>query len=158
MPEEFSAAAADRTADRRALMRVLAEAAPSEVCAALERLAPLPAHEEVRKPEVGLVMLRGRIGGDGAPFNVGEATVTRAAVRLDSGEIGFSYVLGRAVEKARAAALIDAIWQSAGGRSRVEAEVVGPLAEVQAQRAAAAARRTAATRVDFFTVARGEDA
>jgi len=156
--EQTAAAPADDTARRRAVMRVLAEADAREVNAALERLKPLPVYAEVRKPEVGLVMLRGRIGGDGAPFNVGEATVTRAAVRLESGEIGFSYLLGRAVEKARAAALIDAIWQSAGGRSRVEAEVVGPLAEVQARRAAAAARRTAATRVDFFTVARGEDA
>ncbi len=140
------------------MMRVLAEADTREVCAALERLQPLPAHAEVRKPEVGLVMLRGRIGGDGAPFNVGEATVTRAAVRLDSGEIGFSYVLGRAIEKARAAALIDAIWQSAEGRERVEADVVAPLAAAQAARAAEQAARIAATRVDFFTVARGEDA
>ncbi len=56
-------------------------------------------------------MLRGRIGGDGAPFNVGEATVTRAAVQLASGETGFGYVLGRDREKARLVALCDALWQ-----------------------------------------------
>jgi len=156
--EQTAAAPADDTARRRAVMRVLAEADAREVNAALERLKPLPVHAEVRKPEVGLVMLRGRIGGDGAPFNVGEATVTRAAVRLESGEIGFSYLLGRAVEKARAAALIDAIWQSTEGRARVESDVVAPLAAAQAERAAEQAGRTAATRVDFFTVARGEDA
>ena len=111
---------------------IVAEADAREVNAALERLKPLPVYAEVRKPEVGLVMLRGRIGGDGAPFNVGEATVTRAAVRLESGEIGFSYLLGRAIEKARAAALIDAIWQSTEGRARVEADVVAPLAAAQA--------------------------
>ena len=54
-------------------------------------MSPLavPRYEELRTAETGLVMLRGRIGGDGAPFNLGEATVTRAAVRLASGEVGF---------------------------------------------------------------------
>ena len=34
--------------------------------------------ELLRGPETGLVTVRGRIGGGGAPFNTGEATVTRA--------------------------------------------------------------------------------
>ena len=55
----------------------------------------MPAHEDLREPENGLVMVRGRIGGDGAPFNLGEATVSRAAVRLSTGEVGFGYTLGR---------------------------------------------------------------
>ena len=63
-------------------------------------------------------MVRGRIGGDGAPFNVGEATVTRAAVRLASGEIGFGYVLGRDHEKARLIALCDALLQTDRYRAR----------------------------------------
>ncbi len=68
------------------------------------RLEPiaLPAHEDLREPENGLVMVRGRIGGDGAPFNLGEATVSRAAVRLATGEVGFGYALGRDRRKAQA--------------------------------------------------------
>lgn len=146
------------TAARRRMMRVLAHALPEEIDGALAALAPLPPNSDLRKPEVGLVMLRGSIGGDGAPFNVGEATVTRAAVRLETGEVGFSYILGRHPIKARSAALIDAIWLSAGGRERVEQRVVAPLAAAAERRAEAAAARTAATRVDFFTMVRGEDA
>ena len=58
-------------------------------------MAEPPDYVELRAAESGLVMVRGRIGGDGAPFNLGEATVTRATVRLASGEVGFAYVLGR---------------------------------------------------------------
>src|SRR5262249_40898887 len=79
-------------AGRRAAMAVLAQAATDEIAAGLAALGDTPAHAEVRPAEIGLVMVRGRIGGDGAPFNLGEATVTRCAVQLASGEIGFGYV------------------------------------------------------------------
>src|SRR5262249_39708559 len=85
----------DVAAGRRTAMAVLAQAGTDEIAAAFATLGPTPAHEEVRPAEIGLVMVRGRIGGDGAPFNLGEATVTRCAVQLASGEIGFGTVLGR---------------------------------------------------------------
>src|SRR4029078_2982522 len=92
-------------------MAVLAHAEAGDIVARLPALA-LPAHQELRAPENGLVMLRGRVGGDGAPFNPGEATVSRAAVPLPSGEVGFGYTLGRDGEKARLIALCDALAQS----------------------------------------------
>ena len=94
-------------------MAVLAHADAAEIAGRLETIA-LPAHENLREPENGLVMVRGRIGGDGAPFNLGEATVSRAAVRLATGEVGFGYVLGRDRQKARMIALCDALIQTAG--------------------------------------------
>ena len=75
-------------------MLVLAHSGTAEIARCLKTVG-VPAHEDLREPENGLVMLRGRIGGDGAPFNLGEATVSRAAVRLATGEVGFGYVLGR---------------------------------------------------------------
>lgn len=148
----------DETAKRRAMMRVLATASSSEVVVALEALGTLPRLQVIRPPEVGLVMVRGKIGGDGSPFNVGEATVTRAAVRLATGETGFSYLLGREPEKAKAAAIIDAIWQSGTDRVRIEVEILAPLRVRQEQRRNEHAARIAATKVDFFTMVRGEDA
>jgi alpha-D-ribose 1-methylphosphonate 5-triphosphate synthase subunit PhnG len=116
----------------------------------------LPAHENLREPENGLVMVRGRTGGDGAPFNLGEATVSRAAVRLSTGEVGFGYVLGRDRHKAQMIALCDAMVQSAEFAEIVETKVVAPLrAAVIAERNRKAAE-TAATRVDFYTLVRGE--
>jgi len=112
---------------------------------------------EIRKPETGLVMIRGRIGGDGAPFNVGEATVTRCVVQIASGETGFSYILGRDHEKARLAALCDALWQSSDRRAQIETLVIAPVRERLAREREEARAETDATRVDFFTLVRGED-
>ncbi|WP_315837169.1 phosphonate C-P lyase system protein PhnG [Bradyrhizobium prioriisuperbiae] len=140
---------------RQAAMAVLAHAQTAEIAQRLAPL-PLPSHDNLREPENGLVMVRGRIGGDGAPFNLGEATVSRAAVRLASGEVGFGYTLGRDRGKAELIALCDALIQTSAHAETIEAEVIAPL---QAQMIADRQRRaaeTAATRVDFYTLVRGE--
>jgi len=140
---------------RKAAMAVLVHAEPRDIADRLSAIT-LPGYANLREPENGLVMLRGRIGGDGAPFNLGEATVSRAAVRLTSGEVGFGYTLGRDEEKARLIALCDALVQSEEFADIVEREIVAPLrASVQAQQAQRAAQ-TAATKVDFYTMVRGE--
>jgi alpha-D-ribose 1-methylphosphonate 5-triphosphate synthase subunit PhnG len=100
-------------------------------------------------------MVRGRAGGGGNPFNLGEATVTRATVRLDSGEVGHSYCLGRDGDKAVRVALFDALWQR--DRASVEAQVLAPLRSEQAEADKLRRDETAATRVDFFTMVRGDD-
>ncbi|MBZ9862369.1 phosphonate C-P lyase system protein PhnG [Mesorhizobium sp. CA12] len=144
-------------AGRKALMATLAHAAADDI-ARLWNESGLPSEAELlRGPETGLVTVRGRIGGGGAPFNVGEATVTRATVRLPSGQVGHSYALGRDKGQAKLAAIADALWQDPAHREAVETKLAAPL------RAALAAERetkrveTAATKVDFFTMVRGED-
>src|SRR5262245_20009809 len=151
----------DAIARRRAAMAVLADASAAEIARGIEQVCAargaLPAHEPIRPAECGLVMVQGRIGGDGAPFNVGEATVSRAAVRLHSGETGFGYALGRDHEKAQLIALCDALTQSEDWGAAIDAEVVAPIrAGVEAARKRKA-EQVAATRVDFFTLVRGED-
>lgn len=145
----------NQQAQRRAAMAVLAQAEAGEIAARLRNLA-LPAHQDLRAPESGLVMLRGRVGGDGAPFNLGEATVSRAAVRLASGEVGFGYTLGRDGDKARLIALCDALVQSRDHGGAVERGVIAPLREQLMIRRKQAAAETAATKVDFYTMVRGE--
>lgn len=126
-----------------------------------ERYAALaaraPAAVPVRGPEVGLVMLRGRAGGGGAAFNLGEASVVRATVKLGSGEVGHAVVLGRDTHHARMAAHLDALWQRTDWRERVEGEVVTPALAAEAAETLLRAEETEATRVDFFTLVRGED-
>ncbi|MEP9349846.1 phosphonate C-P lyase system protein PhnG [Xanthobacter sp. KR7-225] len=143
-------------ARRQWVMGLLARARRDELEAALARLEPVPPAADLRAPEVGLVMVRGRIGGDGGPFNLGEATATRAAVRLEGGATGFGYRLGRAPQETRAAAILDALWLDAARRGAVEAALAPLAARLEAE-AAAGRARTDATRVDFFTLVRGED-
>ena len=136
-------------------MAVLAHSGTAEIARHLDALV-LPSFENLREPENGLVMMRGRIGGDGAPFNLGEATVSRAAVRLATGEVGFGYTLGRDKQKARMIALCDALIQSADHAGAIEAKVLAPLRAAMISERNRKAAQTAATRVDFYTLVRGE--
>ncbi|HKY85865.1 MAG TPA: phosphonate C-P lyase system protein PhnG [Pseudorhodoplanes sp.] len=142
---------------RRRAMAVLAAADTASIAWHLKQLGELPSAQNIRAPECGLVMVRGRIGGDGAAFNLGEATVTRAAVRLQTGEVGFGYALGRDTEKARLIAHCDALLQESAFRDAIETRVIAPLREAQKMQTQVVAEQSAATRVDFFTLVRGED-
>jgi len=144
-----------KQARRKAAMTVLAHSDAAGIAGRLDVLA-LPDHEILREPENGLVMVRGRIGGDGAPFNLGEATVSRAAVRLSTGEVGFGYVLGRNRQKAQMIALCDALVQSDEFADAVEENVLAPLRAATISARNRKATETAATRVDFYTLVRGE--
>lgn len=149
MTTPFAAQAA-----RREWLAVLARADTEELQAACATLAP-PAHECVRPPEVGMLMLRGRIGGSGAPFNVGEVAVTRCAVRLGD-TLGLGYTLGRAPRKAELIAVFDALLQDETRAPLVRRELLAPLAQRQQARREEASRAAAASKVDFFTLVRGE--
>ena len=144
-----------KQAMRKAAMTVLANSDAVDIASHLDAIV-VPAHENLREPENGLVMVRGRIGGDGAPFNLGEATVSRAAVRLSTGEVGFGYVLGRDPQKARMIALCDALVQSDEFADAVEANVLAPLRAASISDQNRKAAETAATRVDFYTLVRGK--
>ena len=123
----------------------------------VQHLSGAPGAIAVRGPEIGAIMLRGRIGGGGAPFNLGEASVTRATVRLDTGELGHSIVLGRDADKARMIAHLDALRQLPDWIGRVEKSIVEPALEHAREEVRLQAEETEATRVDFFTMVRGED-
>ncbi len=111
----------------------------------------------VRGPETGLATVRGRIGGGGSPFNVGEVTVTRATVRLAQGQIGHAYALGRDHDKARIAATLDALSQDPAWQAHVEEAILEPLRRMHEEADTRKREETAATKVDFFTLVRGED-
>lgn len=143
------------TEARRDWMSVLAKAPEAALAEAWARLGLDPAHEWLRPPEFGAVMVRGRTGGTGAPFNLTEMTVTRCALRLEDGRAGHAYVPGRSAEKARLAALCDALMQGAEA-GRVRAEVIEPLRAARAAAARDRAEKAAATKVEFFTMVRGE--
>ncbi|MBX5040719.1 phosphonate C-P lyase system protein PhnG [Rhizobium lentis] len=149
--------ASQSVSGRKRAADLLARAERSELEAVWDALSEKPAVHPVRGPETGLVMVRGRIGGGGTPFNLGEVTMTRATVRLGSGAIGHAQALGTDREKARLAAIFDALWQNEATKDFVEQALLAPIAA----RIAAAERRkadeTAATRVDFFTMVRGDN-
>ncbi len=145
------------TAERKAAMAVLAQAPAPMLAEKWAAMAGQPAWSWLREPQAGLVMVRGRTGGGGAPFNLGEVTVTRCALELETGQTGFAWIMGRDAEKARHAALFDALWQDEARRGEIERDVLAPLRAAIAAEDARRDAETAATKVDFFTLVRGED-
>ena len=139
-------------AERRRWMGILARASAAEIERHLADIPAPPPHRRLRGPEIGLVMVRGRAGGDGAAFNLGEMTVTRCAVRLEDGRVGHASVAGRDARQAELAALVDAMLLDDATRPAITEAVIEPLAAAQDTRRAAEARRAAATRVQFFTM------
>ena len=143
-------------AARQRRLGLLSRADVADLRKAWEALADKPDWREVRPAEIGLVMARGRIGGSGQAFNLGEVTVSRCAVELASGETGFGQVMGRDKGRARLVALFDALCQTKASAD-IENDLLTPVAEKLAAEDQVSGEQTAATKVDFFTLVRGED-
>jgi alpha-D-ribose 1-methylphosphonate 5-triphosphate synthase subunit PhnG len=148
-----------RRATRAEWMARLSQADPLRLEAAWKELSPAPAHRWLRPVETGLVMLRGRAGGTGQPFNLGEITVTRAAVMLEGPRsgIGFGYVTGRAPRHAELAALFDALLQEEASQEGALGALLADLQRRAEQRRQRRSADVASTRVDFTTMVRGDD-
>ena len=109
-------------------MRLLALSSWSDLKACTDGFAATPC-DMIRPPETGLVMLRGRIGGTGSAFNLGEATVTRCAVRTVRGHEGHAYVMGRNHGHAKLAAVCDALLQDESQHAKDGRPSASALAE-----------------------------
>jgi alpha-D-ribose 1-methylphosphonate 5-triphosphate synthase subunit PhnG len=146
----------DATA-RKAWMSTLAKAPEADLARCWADYGDAPEFAWLRPPEIGSVMVRGRAGATGAAFNLGEMTVTRCSLRLADGTVGHGYVQGRSKTKAETAALVDALMQGPDA-AQVRDAVIAPLEAEGAARRHARAAKAAATKVEFFTMVRGEDA
>lgn len=141
---------------RAAWMRVLAQASSASLAQRFDRLGRLPEQRWLRAPETGLAMVRGRAEGEGEQFNLGEVSITRCAVIVDEQAVGVAYVRGRDHRHARQAALADALLQLPHWHDSVQRDVIEPLIQEREAALRLHAQQTAGSRVDFFTLVRGE--
>lgn len=141
-------------------MAVLAKAPLSLLEKYVADLAGIPSYEFLRSPEIGLAMVRGRTEGTGPPFNLGEITLTRCVVQIEAptGDpiAGFGYVAGRSQRHAELAALCDALRQHPDWSERVDNQIIQPLRADAQNRRDRAIAQVESTRVNFFTLKRGE--
>ena len=144
-------------AARQRWMSVLAKAGDGALEAAWAGLADRPEYRLLRPPETGLVMVRGRAGGTGSPFNLGEMSATRCAVQLEGGEVGIAYVAGRSARHAELAAAFDALLQQPERREELDEAVVAPLEAIQRARREENRANAARSRVEFFAMVRERD-
>ena len=154
---DMTAPKGTETEARKDWMGILSRTATDRLESIFADLDQEPGFVHLRPPEVGMAMVRARAEARGRQFNLGEMTVTRCSVRLDDGSVGHGYVAGRDKRHAELAAVLDALLQhpehGAGLQETIIAPLAGELARKQAERAA----KTAATRVNFFTMVRGQD-
>jgi alpha-D-ribose 1-methylphosphonate 5-triphosphate synthase subunit PhnG len=142
---------------RRRWMAALARADRASLEAAWRDLPERPGYRHLRQPEIGLAMVRGRMGGTGQRFNLGEMTVARATVRTDQGTVGFGYVAGRDLRHAELAALFDALLQDDAHRPMLMAALIEPLERAAAAHRTARERAVQASKVEFFTMVRSRE-
>lgn len=116
-----------------------------------------PEHHIIRATETGLIQVQSRMGSTGNPFNIGDMTVTRSVVKLPGGEMGYSYIKGRNKEHAHLAALIDALMQNSDYTEQLRLQVINPLKATMAEQTNHRHQQIATSKVEFFTIVRGED-
>jgi phosphonate C-P lyase system protein PhnG len=146
------------TSTRQHWMSVLAHSEPAELATRMTALKITADYELIRVPETGLVQIQARMGATGARFFAGDATLTRAAVRLSNGTLGYSWVLGRNKQHAERCALIDALLQQTAHFHTLTETLIAPLDADRMARIAARQAEVNASRVDFFTLVRGDNA
>ncbi|WP_065356601.1 phosphonate C-P lyase system protein PhnG [Kluyvera georgiana] len=146
------------TATRQRWMSVLSHSDPANLAEKMVALNIIADYKTIRAPETGLVQLQGRMGGTGERFFAGDATLTRAAVRLSNGTVGYSWVLGRDKAHAERCALIDALMQQPIHFQTLLETLITPLEADRTARIAARQAKINASRVDFFTLVRGDNA
>lgn len=145
-------------AQRQHWMSVLAHSTPASLNDRMKALNLAVEYRVIRPPETGLIQLQGRMGATGDRFLAGDTTLTRAVIQLTSGTYGYSYILGRDKGHAECSALIDALLQEKTHHLNLMETLIGPL---DAERTALRARRQrhiSTSRVDFFTLVRGDNA
>jgi alpha-D-ribose 1-methylphosphonate 5-triphosphate synthase subunit PhnG len=147
--------------ERRRRMAALALARPESLEKALGLLPPLPAYTLPRRPEAGLIMAKARAGNTGQPFHVGEVLVTRCTVCMENPGaepiMGYAWIRGRASRHAELAAVYDAFWQRPDFAPALDAVLWPVLARERQEQVSHDVAQVAPTRVEFFTLVRGED-
>jgi phosphonate C-P lyase system protein PhnG len=146
------------TATRQRWMSALAHSEPAKLAARMQALKLMPEYEAIRVPESGLVQIQARMGATGTRFFAGDATLTRAAVRLADGTLGYSWILGRDKAQAERCAVIDALLQQPAHFQTLMETLIAPLEAERAARIAARQAEVNTSRVDFFTLVRGDNA
>jgi len=140
-------------------MATLAKAELKQLEELVNLLDDIPQYSFLRSPEIGSAMVRSRIGGTDSDFNLGEITITRCVVKIENGSdeiTGFGYVAGRSRRHAELAAVIDGLLQCPSWYERIEAQVIEPLDAIKQHQEEIEQRQVSATKVNFFTLMRGE--
>ena len=140
---------------RKSWMSLLATSNQSDLLNLWEQKKIKVNYVWLRTPEIGSIMAQGRMGVTGDKFNIGEVTITRCSLKLNCGTVGHSYVQGRSKKKAEISALCDALMQTEMS-NEINKSIIIPLEKIKKNNKDKILSKAEATKVDFFTLVRGE--
>lgn len=142
---------------RQHWMAVLAQSDPCDLEQRFTALKQRTTHQVIRPAETGLVQIQARMGGTGSRFFAGDATLTRAVVRLPSSTLGYSYLLGRNQAHAERCAVLDALLQEPSHFQALMETLINPLEAERQARLDARQAEISPSKVNFFTLVRGDN-
>lgn len=143
-------------AERQSWISLLGSADKPRLQQAWDEIRPKVTHTLVSGPETGLVMVRAREDGEGPRFNLGEMTVSKCVLKVDDTYLGYGMVMGSDLKHAKLAALLDGLCQHPGFGPALKAGLLKDLSQQREEQEAAMAEEASRTRVEFFTLKRGE--
>ncbi|SHN61572.1 phosphonate C-P lyase system protein PhnG [Desulfovibrio litoralis] len=114
----------------------------------------------LKAPEAGLIMLKAKTGDKSHTFNMGELLVTRCIVSLtweQQSTTGYAFIKGDSQRHAELAAVYDALMQIESFNKILSTKLISPLNLKQKNKKQQMTKEIAETKVDFFTMVRGED-
>jgi alpha-D-ribose 1-methylphosphonate 5-triphosphate synthase subunit PhnG len=142
--------------DRQRWMALLGGASVKDLETEKEKLRPDIDWEFILKPEVGLLMVQSKADGSHPGFNLGEMSVTKCVLQVQGQYLGYAVILGSDLVHAELAALFDGLLQHPDFRDDLKNSLISNLALKQKEKDRALEKETADTRVEFFTLKRGE--
>lgn len=138
-------------------MSVMAKSSGQQLIALTDSFIKEADFKTIRAPEIGLVQVRGRMGGTGSRFNLGDTTITRCVVQSSAGHYGYAFIRGRDKDHALCAAKLDALMQEHPLKGVIDIQVIEPLQRQLRERQKRKQSETERTQVKFFTLVRGEE-
>ena len=114
----------------------------------------------LKEPQAGLIMMRAKESAADTVFNLGEVLVSDCTVTVD-GHLGYGLVLGNKPRRAEAAAILDAVFQTADKKWIELKTAMQPWLEEQKlnrqKKEQWEFERIAHSKVDFETMAGGRE-
>lgn len=142
--------------ERKEWIGLLGSADPKDLEAAKKEYAQGVKITHVVTPETGMIMVQAKADGSNGRFNLGEVTVSRCVLEVKKTYMGTAWVMGSDLRHAELAALFDALLQDPATHDPLANTLIKKLKIKQTAKNERMAQDAADTRVEFFTLKRGE--
>ncbi|MFH2093346.1 MAG: phosphonate C-P lyase system protein PhnG [Pseudomonadota bacterium] len=145
-----------QTINREDWIGLLGSADPADLESALEKLNHSIEFTHIVKPETGMLMVQAKADGSNSRFNLGEITVSKCILEINGQYMGAGWTMGSNLRHAELAALFDGLFQDPLLQETLNQTLIPLLKDKQLAKDERRLKDAADTKVEFFTLKRGE--